>query len=120
MKRLLRGLPWYSLYRRAVQDDPDVAEAYASSVTDSTELEPSDHPSLREWDEHRELSADIIDAINNQTVSMISSQIPKGKPRPKFRPTKRPNPAMQRALKARRKELDSALEDDLMRQLDRG
>lgn len=115
--RLLRGLPWHSLYRRAVQDDPDVAEAYAKRVTDVSVFDAPESPSLREWDEFRELAADIADAVSLSTIQQINAQIPKGKPSLKFKPAKRPVPAMQLALRERERELESALEDSFLSDL---
>ena len=97
-----------------MQDDEEVAKSYAAGIDDLADIDGASSPQLGNWDEWRELAADIQDAINAQTISLVSSQIEKGKPRPKFKPVPRPEPAMQRAIKAREKELEAQMEDSFM------
>lgn len=91
-----------------------MAEGYAARVTNLAEIDGDGKPHLDQWDEWRELAADIRDAVHQQTVMLVASRTPKGKPRPGFKPVPRPESAMQRALKAREKELEALLEDDFM------
>ena len=116
LHRLMLRLPWYSEYKRALEDDAEFWENYYARVEDPAELEgdPGAPPSLAAWDEWRELAADLKDQLAQQTISLLSPHVPKGKPKPKFKPVKRPKPARAKAAEARLAALDSAWEDDMM------
>lgn len=91
-----------------------MAREYAAGINDLSAFDSDGKPPLSQWDEWSELAADISDAVNSQTIALISSKIERGKPRPKFKPAPRPMPAMQRAVKAREKELESLMENGFM------
>lgn len=117
LQRLMLRLPWYSDYKRALEDDADFWENYYAGVEDANALAQSgdgERPSMAAWDEWRELAADLKDQLAQQTISLLSPHIPKGKPKPKFRPVKRPKPARVEALEARQQALDDAFEADMM------
>lgn len=118
--RLLLRLPWYSDYKRALEDDAEFWRDHYSHITDPEELSavPGERPSLTGWDEYRELAAELKDQIAQQTISLLSPHIPKGKPKPKFKPVPRPKPARIRALEAREQELDDALQEEYMGMVD--
>lgn len=110
-------LPWYSDYKRALEDDMEFWEKHYAAVEDANELAQTgdgERPSLAAWDEWRELAAELKDQISQQTISLLSPHVPKGKPKPKFRPVKRPKPARVVALEARQQALDDAFEDDML------
>ena len=117
--RLLSRLPWYSEYKRAIEDDAEFWETYYAGVEDANELAQTggEHPSMAAWDEWRELAADLKDQISQQTIALLSPHVPKGKPKPKFKPVKRPKSARMVAMEARQKVLDDAFEDDLLSML---
>lgn len=115
-QRLLLRLPWFSDYKRALEDDREFWETYYAGVEDANELAQTggERPSMAAWDEWRELAADLKDQISQQTIALLSPHVPKGKPKPKFRPVPRPKPARVEALEARQKVLDDAYEAEML------
>lgn len=109
-------LPWYSDYKRALEDDEEFWTTYYDRVEDPNELAQAggERPSLAAWDEWRELAADLKDQIAQQTISLLSPHVAKGKPKPKFKPTVRPKPARVEIMEARQKELDDQFEAEMM------
>lgn len=114
--RMILRLPWYSDYKRALEEDLEFWTEYYAQVEDPEELAQSGggRPSLKGWDEYRELAADLKDQISQQTISLLSPHVPKGKPKPKFKPVVRPVPARIRAMEARQDALDDAFEAEFM------
>lgn len=116
LARLILRLPWYSDYKRALEDDLEFWTDYYAGVEDANDLAQSGggRPSLTGWDEYRELAADLKDQISQQTISLLGPHVPRGKPRPKFKPVPRPKPARVVALEARQQALDDAMEAEFM------
>lgn len=115
LSRLTVRLPWYSNYKRALEDDEEFWREYYAQVDDPQELsQTADRPSMAGWDEWRDMAAEIKDHISMQTISLLSPHVPKGKPKPKFKPVKRPLPARARIHKERQDALDDALEASLI------
>lgn len=117
LQRLMLRLPWYSDYKRALEDDEEFWTDHYARVEDPEELAQSggERPSLAAWDEWRELAADLKDQIAQQTISLLGPHVPKGKPKPKFKPVARPKPARVRAMDARLQVLDDEFEAEMMR-----
>lgn len=116
LARLILRLPWYSDYKRALEEDEEFWTEYFQRVEDPEELAQSggERPSLTGWDEYRELAAELKDQIAMQTIALLGPHVQKGKPRPKFKPVPRPKPARVRALEARQDALDDQFEAEMM------
>lgn len=115
--RMIVRLPWYSDYKRALEEDLEFWTDYYAREDDPEKLAQSDtgeRPSLTSWDEWRELTAELKDHLSQQTISLLSPHVQRGKPKPKFKPVKRPKPARAQALEARQKVLDDAWEAEMM------
>lgn len=114
LDRILPQLPWQSQFKKALENDADQALKYAEQFTDLDQFDAdSGGPSLYDWDEFRELSADISDKISEQIVAALLPHIPKGKAKPKVKPVKRPKTARQRAVMARKRELEKLEQWDI-------
>lgn len=121
--RITSRLPWHSQFRKAVESDVEGAEEWASSLKleDIDRLmETTREPSLFEWDERRELAADIVDAMNFNTIMMIAVNTKKKSKRPKFKPVPRPKTARQKALAARKRVLEKQEADEIIAQMTGG
>ncbi|MGK9270499.1 hypothetical protein KXR83_05800 [Williamsia muralis] len=117
LDRLLPQLPWQSQFKKAMENDPEQARKYAEQFTDLEQFDSQEAstagPSIFDWDEWRELSADISDKISEQIVAALLPHIPKGKSRPKVKPVRRPKTARQKAVAARKRALEQIEQSEI-------
>ena len=111
--RLIDRLPWHSHYKRALADDPDLAERAAAGITDldAVDDEKPREISMADWDQFRDLAAAVEDKLSHVVAAVLAPHVEK---MPTIPPARRPKTAYEKAAKARIRELEDEFYDDMV------
>lgn len=113
MYRLVGRLPRLSHYKRAVADDPELAELMAAQITDLDDEDstPVRELTLADWDANRDMAADIVDKLAEVIGAVLAPHV---KTMPKIAVARRPKTEQQKAVAARVRVLEDEFVDDIV------